>query len=115
MLYEDIDGYYRIRETAGLLHRKIVGLILGRKLKKDEVVHHIDRNKLNNSPKNLIVITQGIHEAIHNAEDCFSFEVLADGVKDLPDKKFFDAISVFKQLYRHKRFSVVKFRDYCGR
>lgn len=34
-------------------HRVVMERILGRKLKKGEVVHHIDGNKKNNKPSNL--------------------------------------------------------------
>jgi hypothetical protein len=34
-------------------HRIVMEKVLGRKLKKGEVVHHIDRNKKNNDPSNL--------------------------------------------------------------
>lgn len=36
-------------------HRVVAERKLGRKLRKDEVIHHIDENKLNNHPSNLLV------------------------------------------------------------
>lgn len=41
---------------------------LGRYLAADEVVHHIDRNKSNNDPSNLLAMTKSQHAAIHYAE-----------------------------------------------
>lgn len=35
-------------------------------LKKEYEVHHIDDNKLNNNPNNLMVVTKSEHRAIHN-------------------------------------------------
>jgi hypothetical protein len=47
-------------------HRRIAEAILGRPLKKGEVVHHIDGNKLNNDPANLEVLpSQSEHCKIH--------------------------------------------------
>lgn len=39
---------------------------LGRYLKKGEVVHHIDFNKTNNDPNNLVVLTSSDHMRLHN-------------------------------------------------
>lgn len=38
-------------------HRMVAERMLGRKLKPGEVVHHIDGNKRNNAPENLIVFS----------------------------------------------------------
>ena len=66
--YLTLDGYIFIR-TYGkpkLEHRYIVEQILGRKLRKDEVVHHIDANKQNNDSKNLFVYTRSVHRWLEN-------------------------------------------------
>ena len=46
-------------------HRVVAEQMLGRSLLRGEVVHHRDHNKLNNSPENLEVITQGKHMRRH--------------------------------------------------
>ena len=49
-----------------LEHRYVAGQKLGRPLKPEEVVHHLDENRLNNDPDNLIVFkTQADHSAFH--------------------------------------------------
>lgn len=49
-------------------HRIVAEKMLGRKLRKGEVVHHIDGNKRNNDPSNLIVFkTQADHVRYHAA------------------------------------------------
>lgn len=51
-------------------HRVVAKQILGRKLKPGEVVHHIDRNKRNNAPENLMVFaSQAEHAAWHKLHD----------------------------------------------
>lgn len=47
-------------------HRSLMELILGRKLHRWEIVHHIDGNKLNNIPDNLEVINIRKHTRAHN-------------------------------------------------
>jgi len=47
------------------LHRHVASVKIGRWLTKEEYVHHIDRNKLNNSDENLLVTTNEEHPKIH--------------------------------------------------
>ena len=65
--YQDDEGYIRI--SAGpqrnkRVHQLIAEAKLGRKLKKDEVVHHVDGNKLNLDPANIQVLGQRDHNAV---------------------------------------------------
>jgi hypothetical protein len=47
------------------LHRLIAEKTIGRPLKKGEIVHHIDGDKRNNTPENLMIMTQAEHARIH--------------------------------------------------
>lgn len=47
-------------------HRVIAERIAGRKLRRDEHVHHIDGNKQNNDPSNLAVMSAADHAALHH-------------------------------------------------
>lgn len=50
-------------------HRVIAEQMLGRKLKKGEVVHHIDHDKRNNDPLNLMIFkSQAEHSRWHANE-----------------------------------------------
>lgn len=46
------------------LHRYVAEQMLGRKLKRGEIVHHIDCNKKNNKPSNLVVLSS-VKEHMH--------------------------------------------------
>ena len=73
------DGY-RILSVNGkqmLEHRFVVECKINRKLSDKEIIHHVDRNKLNNCIDNLKVVTRKEHGKIHTADRSMS---LADKV-----------------------------------
>jgi len=62
-------GYRRFIDSNKLVYRCVAEKKLGRKLRKGEVVHHKDRNKLNNSSCNLWVFAnQKEHDRIHKID-----------------------------------------------
>jgi len=75
------SGYkiININGKKGILeHRKIAEEILGRPLNKNEVVHHKDGNRLNNSIDNLEIMSRHDHDQMrdgtraffHTSQDC---------------------------------------------
>jgi len=65
------NGY--IESTKGptkgkSVHRLAMELKLHRTLTRNEVVHHIDRDKANNSIENLQVMTRSAHTSLHRRE-----------------------------------------------
>jgi DNA-directed RNA polymerase subunit RPC12/RpoP len=70
--HRDINGYILIKNyyhpdanSHGdmLEHRLIMENIIGRRLKKKEIVHHIDENRKNNKKKNLYLCKNRIHHS----------------------------------------------------
>lgn len=61
------DGYKQVNHNAKqcLEHRVVMEKHLGRSLNKDEEVHHIDRDKLNNRILNLMLISRSLHAQFH--------------------------------------------------
>lgn len=62
------NGYLKLNSRHS--HRTVAERILGRPLKPGEIVHHIDGNKRNNDPSNLMIFSsQKEHAAWHAKED----------------------------------------------
>lgn len=80
---------YCLNGEIHLVHRDQAEKMLGRKLKKEEVVHHKDRNKMNNDIDNLMVFrTTADHTKYHNGcdIDCDSegvYYAIDDGIKKI--------------------------------
>ena len=60
--YVDRDGYL-------LEHRFIMEQYLGRYLHPEEIIHHKDRNTLNNNIDNLQILTRSEHIKLHHKEN----------------------------------------------
>lgn len=66
------DGYKYVWFADGSgekEHRFIVEQKIGRKLTRDEVVHHIDGNRANNDISNLMVMSRGEHSKLHREHE----------------------------------------------
>ena len=59
------EGKFYEKTYGKHTHRIVAEQKLGRKLEKGEIVHHIDGNKRNNNPDNLMVMTQSEHARLH--------------------------------------------------
>jgi len=67
--YIDQYGYRRFADSGILVSRWVAAKILGRFLYPREVVHHRNRNKLDNRPSNLEVFrNQANHERCHRSD-----------------------------------------------
>lgn len=68
-IYKNTSGYLCFKGSSKPIHRWMAEKKLGRPLKEGEVVHHKDRNKLNNSPNNLWVFkNQKAHDTAHKVD-----------------------------------------------
>ena len=89
--YMNHHGYYEVwlgpdstnygrKDGYVLEHRKVAQDLIGRALLPNEVVHHIDGDKLNNSPKNLFICsTMNEHREIHNGLERVAFDLYKSG------------------------------------
>jgi hypothetical protein len=83
--YKNSDGYIqkhmpshpRGRHRGYLLyHRLLMEEKIGRPLKEDEVVHHIDGNRDNNNIENLMLMSKAKHFSLHNRGEQSHFSKL---------------------------------------
>jgi hypothetical protein len=70
-----VNGYQRIVNIGGrngpteYIHRMLAEQALGRKLQGSELVHHVDCNKANNDPSNLVICPDSeYHQLLHRRQ-----------------------------------------------
>jgi hypothetical protein len=64
-IWIDANGYQR-HDNDKYVHRSVVETALGRELRGSELVHHVDYDKANNSPSNLVVCPDAsYHQLLH--------------------------------------------------
>lgn len=77
------DGYKNIRVAKGKYkreHRLVVEQSIGRQLKKEEIVHHIDGDKLNNQLDNLALCkNKSEHQKAHYSLEIIALELYKAG------------------------------------
>ncbi|KKM98901.1 hypothetical protein LCGC14_1153280 [marine sediment metagenome] len=64
-----------------LEHRVVMELYIKRPLKRSEIVHHIDKNPLNNKIENLELTTKGAHSIHHNTGKIRAGQLTEEGQK----------------------------------
>lgn len=61
-------------------HRVLLELDIGRRLSKDEIIHHLDGNKTNNNKENLLLCSGHFqHRKVHSQLERISFEMIRKG------------------------------------
>ena len=76
-------------------HIAIGEFIADRKLRKDEVVHHINGDRLNNSPPNLKVLSKSEHSKLHSKDSIMKWSQENCG-------------KTYEQIYGHKKAAEIR-------
>jgi len=91
-------------------HRYLMEMHIGRFLSKDEQIHHIDGNPMNNKISNLMIVTSGEHGRLHRLEkDAKEFQCYFCG------KSFILDGEKLSQLRRNKRAIHGYVGPFCSR
>lgn len=61
-------------------HRAVMAEVLGRPLRSDEIVHHIDADKHNNRADNLVLLTRSEHRTAHSSLEAIVPALLRSGI-----------------------------------
>jgi len=78
-------GYWKVKIGTGKWmdeHRYVMEMVIGRPLRKDEVVHHKNGDPLDNRPENLMVTSHSQHRKIHYEIEKLGFMLLMDDVNE---------------------------------
>jgi hypothetical protein len=78
-LHNTGSAIYRVVKVDGIRrwkyeHRVVAEQVLGRTLGKGEIVHHVNRDTLDNRPENLRVMTCGEHTKLHMSITAWSIK-----------------------------------------
>jgi hypothetical protein len=100
--YMSSDGYWMVyygkrdykTESGWLAYKKehivVIEEKIGRKVERGEVVHHIDGDKLNNSPDNLHLYPSHVeHRDCHSQLQELGYKLYKDGILGFEDGKYF--------------------------
>lgn len=79
-------------------HRIVMELHLGRRLKKGEVIHHIDGNKQNNNLNNLVLLNSTSHRICHNDLEKISFLLVQKGLISFKNGKYYIEPNVWEYI-----------------
>ncbi len=69
-------------------HRLIAQKMLGRKLRRGEIVHHIDGVKTNNKKENLSVMNSSQHKLAHYSLEKIALKLYKVGLIEYRNKKY---------------------------
>lgn len=62
------------------IHLVVVEKKYGRRIQKGEVTHHLDVNRQNNSPENLVILTQQRHAKVHKQLEQIALKLFKKGL-----------------------------------
>lgn len=65
------------------VHRAVMEAHIGRRLSEDEIVHHIDGDKTNNSIDNLVIMSRSEHSSLHRRQELKEGKKLFQSIEEV--------------------------------
>lgn len=117
--FTDKDGYKRAFRTGKLEHHVIVERVLGREIRYPEEIHHVDGNRDNNAPTNLVICpNRAYHRLLHVRQKALEECGNADFLKCPYCKKYDHPSNMLMKktkncVAHHKECHYAYNREYC--
>ena len=88
-------------------HRFVMENHIGRKLNKNEIVHHIDGNKSNNNINNLQIMSEKEHKILHLKDNFHTLDAIKKKNKNLQHRAMYSQRKIndeqlIKMIYDYK-------------
>lgn len=79
--YINQNGYVtKIGSEGKAYHREIMEKMIGRKIKRNESVHHVNLDKKDNSIENLLLLTKSKHQKLHGQLNNIISQLIKEGI-----------------------------------
>ena len=80
--------FFWLTDGSGIMaHRAVMEQHLGRKLKSNEHIHHLDGDRTNNDITNLVILTRGEHSRLHRLKEVQEGKILFGGNNEKRKRK----------------------------
>ena len=100
------NGYQQFFDTVKgswqWVHRRVAEIVTGKPIPPSHEVHHINREKLDNDPDNLQVLTKEEHRAIHRNERKNKVERITKNLTNNNKRNIVSSDNILKHIEKIK-------------
>ena len=96
-----------MRVKKVLLYRKIIEEQLGRKLRSDEIIHHIDGNEHNNEPENIEILSRKEHRLKKRIKPIINDNLYEQAIQQLDKISIESFKNDLKQIFTDRQIQIL--------